>query len=300
MLRDHTSQLVEESRRAPQHWELLRALGAAVLTPPPGNAEICRGLDLPVPDGAEHTGVFVLGAPPHAAIHLGPEGKLGGEGLDRVAGFWRALGLRAPEDADHLGALLMLYAELGGAESSTADVEHADHLRRSRCALLHEHIWSWAPAYLVAVQGLGIDPIGQWADLTLQVLRSEHDTADLPDQLPLALREAPEPLTATGTVDDALDALVAPVRTGMVLTQRDLQEGARLAAVGFRRGERRFALRAMLEQDPVATLDWLLGQAHRWADVHRRCGDDPTSRWWQQRAAHTAATLEQMLAGARS
>ena len=56
--------------------------------------------------------MFVLAAPPHAAIHLGPSGMLGGEGLDRVAGFWRAIGLHPPQDADHLGLLLMLYAEL--------------------------------------------------------------------------------------------------------------------------------------------------------------------------------------------
>lgn len=77
---------------APQHavpdlapasarWELLRALGAAVLTPPPGNVALCEALDLSLQTGAEHTHVFVLSAPPHAAIYLGPEGKLGGMGL---------------------------------------------------------------------------------------------------------------------------------------------------------------------------------------------------------------------------
>ena len=72
-------------------WELLRSLGAAVLTPPPGNELLCEALDLPLQSGVDHTDVFVLSAPPHGAIHLGPEGKLGGEGLDRIAGFWRAL-----------------------------------------------------------------------------------------------------------------------------------------------------------------------------------------------------------------
>ena len=74
--------------------ELWRALGAALVTPPPGNAPLLEALGLPAQTGAEHTGVFVLSAPPRAAIHLGPEGKLGGEGLDRIRGFWRALGLR--------------------------------------------------------------------------------------------------------------------------------------------------------------------------------------------------------------
>jgi TorA maturation chaperone TorD len=277
-------------------WELLRALGSVVLTPPPHNAPVCQALGLPVPTGAEYTRVFVLGAPPHAAIHLGAEGKLGGEGLDRVGGFWRALQLRAPEDADHLGALLLLYAELGAAETATGDEAHAAQLRRSRFALLHEHLWSWAPGYLVAVEHLGVHALGEWAGLTLQALHAEHDSADLPTRLPLALREAAAPLAGMGTLEDALDAFMAPVRTGMVLTQRDLHDGARHAGVGFRRGERRFALRAMMEQDAVSTLEWLLAHARRWVEIHQGCGEDPTSRWWQQRAVQTVDTLEQMLA----
>ncbi len=276
-------------------WELVRALGAVALTPPPRNATVCRAVGLPVPSGAEHTSVFVLGAPPHAAIHLGPEGKLGGEGLDRVAGVWRALQLRPPEDADHLGALLMLYAELGIAETDAKDEQHRQHLRRSRCALLHEHLWSWAPGYLIAVHSLGVRPLGRWAELTMQALRAEVADAELPDQLPLALREAPAPLSVHSSLDEALDAIVSPVRTGVVLTQRDLHEGARSAGVGFRRGERRYALRAMMQQDATATLGWLLGHARAWADVHDRSGDDPTSRWWQDRARHTVRTLEEML-----
>jgi hypothetical protein len=276
-------------------WEMLRALGAVALTPPPHNAHVCRALGLPVPTGAEHTRVFVLSVPPHAAIILGPEGKLGGEGLDRVAGFWRALQLRAPEDADHLGTLLMLYAELGAAETAASDPDHRAHLRRSRSALLHEHLWSWAPAYLVAIHSLGVRPVGRWAEATLCALRAELEDADRNLLLPLAMREAPEPLSAHGTVEEALDAIVTPARTGLLLTQRDLQEGARLAGVGFRRGERRFALRAMLQQDPLATLAWLLEHARAWVQVHERSGDDATSHWWQERARHTVRTLEDML-----
>ncbi len=276
-------------------WEMLRALGAVALTPPPRNAVVCRSLGLPAPTGAEHTRVFVLGAPPHAAIHLGPEGKLGGEGLDRVAGFWRALSLRPPEDADHLGALLMLYAELGIAETTATDETHREHLRRSRSALLHEHIWSWGPGYLAAVHLLGVQPLSRWAQLTQRTLRAELADSEVPALLPLALREAADPLSAQGSLDDALDAMVTPVRTGVVLTQRDLHEGARRAGVGFRRGERRFALRAMMQQDAVATLEWLLGHARAWVEIHSRSGDDATSVWWQERSRHTVATLEGLL-----
>ncbi|GAA4689418.1 molecular chaperone TorD family protein [Nocardioides nanhaiensis] len=280
--------------RTSQHWELLRALGAAVLTPAPGNREVCHALDLAAPSGAEHTGVFVLAAPPHAAIHLGPEGQLGGEGLDRVAGFWRALGLRAPEDADHLGTLLMLYAELGTAESTTPDERLSAQLQRSRTALLHEHLWSWAPGYLAAVESLGVPATTAWADLTLQALQAEVVDNPTPALLPLALRSAPPGLQADDSLEDTLDVLVTPIRSGYVLTQRDLQVGATRADVGFRRGERRYALKAMLQQDPRATLAWLGEHASAWSAIHARTGHDATSTW-RDRADRTAQVLVSLL-----
>ena len=107
-----------EAGRAEAGPELLRALGSVPASPPPHCHPVTDSLGLPAPTAAEHTSVFVLAAPPHAAIHLGADGKLGGEALDRVAGFWRAIGLRPPQDADHLGPLLMLYAELTEAETT--------------------------------------------------------------------------------------------------------------------------------------------------------------------------------------
>jgi hypothetical protein len=82
------------------------------------------------------------------------------------------------------------------------------------------------------------------------------------------------------------------VRSGLILTRRRLAEGAGQAGVGFRIGERRFALRAMLEQDPRATLAWLAGEADRWQQRHhgRVPGDDVTA-WWAARAARTATVL---------
>ena len=121
----------------------------------------------------------------------------------------------------------MLYAELGAAESAATDERHAAQLRRSRSALLHEHLWSWAPGYLVAValaRGAPARPVGE---LTLQALRAELGDADLPR--PAAARAARGRRAAPpqGSLDEALDAIVTPVRTGIVLTQRDLHEGAR-------------------------------------------------------------------------
>jgi alkylated DNA nucleotide flippase Atl1 len=273
-------------------------LGAAVLTPPPGNRAVCAALDLPSPTGVEHTDAFVLSAPPHAAIHLGPEGKLGGEGLDRIAGFWRVMGLRAPEDADHLGTLLMFYAELGEAELDASNERSRAQLHRARATLFHEHIWSWAPGYLLAVTELGIESVAAWAELTEQALCAEYAQLGPAAMLPLALRTAPPPMAASDSLDETLDALVAPIRSGMVLTYRDLAECAHRVGVGLRRGERRFALRAMLEQEPQGTLSWLGARARR---SSLRCTPTPPvandpSGWWSRRAAETARVLDALVA----
>ena len=75
--------------------ELFRALGA-VAGEPADARTACAALGLPVPGNAEHAEVFVLNCPPYAAVYLGAEGGFGGEAADRVAGFWRAIGVPPP------------------------------------------------------------------------------------------------------------------------------------------------------------------------------------------------------------
>jgi hypothetical protein len=277
--------------------ELLRALGSIAASPPPYCHPVAANLGLPPPTAAEHTGVFVLAAPPHAAIHLGSGGMLGGEGLDRVSGFWRAIGVPPPPDADHLGPLLMLYAELSDAEAGARGHAARGRLRHAREALLFEHLWSWAPGYLTAVTGLGAPSLATWARLTLRALGREARRAPAPPALPLALRTAPAPMRATGGRDQLLDTLVAPVRSGILLTAADLRAAAAAAGLGYRVGERRYTLRALLDQDPGPALGWLGSHARRWAALHAAQqpvgGHDPR-HWWARRAAHTARTLRQL------
>ena len=94
--------------------------------------------------------------------------------------------------------------------------------------------------------------------------------------------------------DELLDALVIPVRSGLLVTNSDLREAATVSGLGCRAGERRYSLAAMLDQDPQATLCWLAGHAALWARLHSLQptvpGEDP-GPWWARRAANTAGLL---------
>ena len=160
-----------------------------------------------------------------------------------------------------------------------------------------EELLASVPGYLRAVRSLGVPAVTAWADLLAEALSIE--VADIGAQalLPLALRAAPPPLSVDTSFEETLDVLVTPVRSGVVLTQLDLQQCASRVGIGFRRGERRYALKAMLEQDAPATLAWFVQHAGESAGFHAAQGADPTSRWWAVRALATADVLREMLAG---
>lgn len=282
---------------AAQRHELLRAL-AAVADSPAGAASACPALGLADPGAAAHTDAFVLNCPPYAAIHLGDAGGLGGEGADRVAGFWRAVGLTPPAEPDHLAALLSLYASLGESAQQASRPASKAALTQIRQALFHEHLWPWVPAYLDAVADLKIPALADWAGLTMRAVQAERmalaaqTAGPAARPLPLALRSAPPPAAAGSELRDLVATLTIPVRCGFILTRRQLAAGAKAVGAGYRIGERRFTLRAMLDQAPAETLGWLAGEAHRWQQRHAaRAPGDPAHRWWAQRAGRTAGLL---------
>ena len=272
-------------------WELLRALGA--VADDPASARAATGaLGLTPPSAADHTEVFVLNCPPYASVYLGPDGALGGEGADRAAGFWRAIGIVPPAEPDHLAALLALYASLGEAADETRREATAQTLTRIGAALYWEHLQPWLPAYLEAVTDLAIPALTGWAELFLDALAAEADAHPVAARLPLALRAAPDGVGAMDRVRDLTGVLTTPVRSGIILTRRRIALGSAESGVGHRIGERQYTLRAMLQQDPSSTLDWLGREASRWQRRHSdRAPDDIVSRWWAARAGHTASVL---------
>jgi Nitrate reductase delta subunit len=284
-------------------WELFRALGA-VAGDPADAGPACAALGWTGPGNAEHTEVFVLNCPPYASMYLGAEGGLGGDAADRAAGFWRAIGVTPPAEPDHLAALLGLYASLGEAAGETRTTAAADALTRARRALFWEHLWPWLPGYLAAVTDLGTPGLTPWARLAGRALLAERG-AHPGGWLPLALRAAPAAVTGLGEINDLLDMLTCPLRSGLILTRRGLAGGADAVGAGHRIGERRFTLRALLSQAPAETLGWLASEAVRWSGRHARQGDgrpggDIVQAWWARRAAHTARIVAAAAASTRS
>ncbi|MGH9038932.1 MAG: molecular chaperone TorD family protein [Acidimicrobiia bacterium] len=272
--------------------ELFRALAVVCEDATPDHVRIAEAVGLPPGSRAEHTETFILELPPYASVHLGAEGMLGGEAGDRVAGFWRAVGLMPPAEPDHLAALLGLYAALA----------QSDEMGHARRALLWEHVLPWVPAYLTKLSAIAPASYAAWGDLLADMLRAEA-AAGRPDTgLPLHLREAPPPIDPEEGLDDFLAGLLAPIRSGMIITRTDLGLAANALGLGLRQGERRYALKALLSQDAAATLGFLAGVADAWIEEHERSepwlGD--ISRFWCSRAKITAVRLREAAATAEA
>jgi len=274
--------------------ELLRALGALCEPPEPAHARLAEALCLPGrADAADHTELFGFQLVPYASVYLGAEGMLGGEAADRVAGFWRALRLTPPPEPDHLAALLGLYATLGEAERDERDRARQALWRQARRALLWEHLLTWAVTYSRAVAASAPPLHATWAELLERTLLAEAARLEPPPTPPLNLPDSPglpEPSEGAAAL---VGVLLAPARSGLILTRWDLARGAAGLCLGLRMGERAFALRSILAQDPQATLAWLAGEAAGWAARHRRTeaalGD--VGRHWRERAEATLALL---------
>ncbi|HSG49034.1 MAG TPA: molecular chaperone TorD family protein, partial [Longimicrobiales bacterium] len=296
--------------------ELTRALAALAEEPREEHRRLAELLDLPsAPEPGVYTELLLMNLYPYASVHLGPEGMLGGEARDRVAGFWRALGMSPPAEPDHLGALLGLLAAVVEREAEEGDPARRTLLARARSALVWEHLLPWTPALLQRVREMGDAYYAGWADLLLELLREERDALTVDrSALPVHLAEAPalpdprvevdpadapDPAGAEGdgrTGEAFLRALLSPVRSGMILTRRDLARCAETVGLGMRQGERLYILKALLAQDAAATLGWLAAEARDQAARHRADpGWDPIIKtFWEGRAEAAARLLEEL------
>jgi len=276
--------------------ELLRSLAALAEPPSRETHRIAAllGLGAP-PEPADYDDLFLFQLYPYASVYLGPEGMLGGEGRDRIAGFWRVLDQTPPPEADHLALVLALYARLCELESEAPDEATSQRWRHLRTTCLWEHLLSWLPAYLEKLQELASPFYKAWGELLREVLNQEVLELGQQDILPLHLRDAPalpDPTAEGG--EKWLASLLSPVRSGIILVRNDLVRAGRELQLATRIAERRYALEALLGQDPTAMLEWLEGEATAWKERHRRWQDlsGNIADFWAQRATATAQRLQ--------
>jgi len=278
--------------------ELLRSLAVFAEPPGPEHARLTEVLGLATaPTSSDYSDIFLFQLYPYASVHLGPEGMMGGEARDRVAGFWGALGQIPPAEPDHLAALLGLYVGLAEREAALGGAERT-LVRQSRHALLHEHLAPWVFAFLHRVGELTEGAYGSWAALLSEVLRHEVVAFGYGgDALPLHLRLAealPDPRTEGGKA--FLEGLLAPVRTGVILTRADLARVSGALDLGLRAGERRYALEHLLAQEPAAVLRALAVEAGRQGAIHetRRTWLGSVAAFFAQRARVTKTVLDEL------
>ncbi|MEO6208266.1 MAG: molecular chaperone TorD family protein [Candidatus Limnocylindrales bacterium] len=289
------------SRPSSPSAELFRALGVLCESPVPGHARVASALGLPgAPDPAEYATVFLFQSYPYASVHLGPEGMLGGEARDRVAGFWRAVGLVPPAEPDHLAALLGLYATLVDAEADEREEARVVLRREARRALLWEHVLSWALPYLWKLREIAGPYHRAWADLLERALLDEAAELPAPGRLPLHLRTAPPLPEPDASADEWVAAILAPVRSGMVIVRGDLASAARDLGLALRMGERAYSLKALFAQDAPATLAWLSTEAQGWMARHDAVEPlvGQIALFWRSRAEATLAALHDPWAAA--
>lgn len=275
--------------------ELFRALGALAECPAAEHAAIAENIGLPgTPDAATYTALFSLQLYPYASVYVGAEGMLGGEARDRVAGFWRALGLVPPAEADHLATLLALYAELRERLEEEIEPLPRAALDRARSALLWEHLLPWVPLYARKMRAIGDELYGAWAELLERTLLAEAQDQAAVTLLPLHLREAPP--FADPREEGArpfIAALLAPVRSGFIIVRDDLARAAYQLGLGLRQGERRFVLESLFAQERAPVVAWLQAEAR--AASHQFSAIDGLPAvirdFWSTRAAASAELL---------
>lgn len=242
------------------------------------------------PSGEEHTALFVLSLPPYASIYLGPEGRIGGTARQTISGFWSAVGAEPGPEPDHLTALLGLYATLLDRVEASQGA-HRVLVGEAVRVLFWEHLASWLPAYLVAVRRHRAG-FGEWAGLVEEFLVGEANRLGPPLRQAVhrtGLPGGPDP----GSEDDLLDALLAPARSGVVLTRADLADISSRLGLGMRMGERRFTLEELLVQDRDRVLGALGELSRSFAEALRALDPvlAPALEPWQRRAAATVSTL---------
>lgn len=246
-----------------------------------------------MPTKADHTDLFDFQLFPQASVYLGPEGMQGGEARDRIAGFWRILELEAPPDPDNLTVLLAAYGALLDRAEAAPEPQAANWRHVSQ-VFLHEHLLSWLPLFLTKVAAAGDEFYRRWAAQLGDILATQ-ELGEVSADLPAALREAPplpDPREEGGKA--FLHGMLAPARTGFILTRDDLAALAHRCDLGRRIGERRYVLENLLGQDGQPVLRALAHLAEEASGQILPAMPKTTANWWRQRAGESSRLLGEL------
>lgn len=278
--------------------EVLRALAALCEPPGGGSARLARLLDLGVvPPQSEWSDLFLFQLHPYASVYLGEDGGIGGEARDRVAGFWRALELEPPAECDHLATMLAFQAELADRRRGAADDAAGERWRHVGRAFLAEHLLSWLPPYLTKLEQVAPEFYRRWGRLLGATLGAEARRLE-PAAAPSMHWRAAPPLADPRRLGGRafLGSLLAPVRSGLILTRADLERATRDLGLALRLGERRFLLETLLGQAPAPVLAWLADHCAGWRErlAAPRADGLAAGRHWLERAAATTRLLREL------
>lgn len=278
--------------------EIFRALALFAEPVRESNARVAEALELGAPPAeSEYTETFIFQLYPYASVYLGAEGMMGGEGRDRVAGFWRALGIVPPAEPDHLSVMLALYAELADREAQARDERARHQLHHARRAFLCEHLLSWLPVYLRKLREVAAPFYQRWGETLRSALLEELGLLGQTTQIPLHLRHTlslADPRERD--VEEFLQSLLAPAKCGTILTRADLLRAAQSLGLAPRLGDRRFILRSLFNQNPRGVLEWLHEEAARSMEQHRQDTLAPRAiaAAWLEKSERAVRLLEEL------
>jgi TorA maturation chaperone TorD len=278
--------------------ELIRALAVFAEPPDENLSSVAAALGFEtLPSTDEYTDIFLFQLVPYASVYLGEEGLLGGEARDRIAGFWRVLNLTPPVEPDHIATMLSLYVNLCQEEEMANGKEQMATFHHARKVFLHEHILSWLPVYLRKLKQIATPFYFRWAEILEEVLIEESKLVGEQETLSIHLSE---PLNLIDPREEGfenfLSSLLAPVRSGMILTRDDFKRTANDLNLGLRMGERKFMLESLFGQDAQRVLNWLSNEAQEWLQWHQSQEEiyGATAEAWAVKANATLKTLKEL------
>lgn len=239
---------------------------------------------------------FIKDLPPFASIYLSGDGNIGGEPRSVIAGFYRALSQPIPSDPDHLSNLLSLLAGILNAQAESAGTqspEKAESVNRAKLVILSDHILSWLPAYLLRANEVFPSALENWVAVTMDLL------AVLSNEILNDIGQADPAVSfdiARNDVDQIVSFVTSPGRSGIIVTQSDIEEISRALDLPLRVGRKRFILEDLFA---ISSRD-VLGEFHSLAI--RQCqlfesnvSQFPSLRNWIDRASQTIGLLSSFM-----